>query len=60
MWQTIDVRNDARINDKIFRNMWQTNFMERFIASDNTTGNITSSRPGPLVNAPVLSLKYKI
>ena len=25
-----------------------------------TTDNITSSRPGPLVNAPVLSLKYKI
>ena len=24
------------------------------------TDNITSSRPGPLVNAPVLSLKYKI
>ena len=24
------------------------------------TDNITSSRPGPPVNAPVLSLKYKI
>ena len=31
------------------RDLWQ-------VASDS----ITSSRPGPLVNAPVLSLKYKI
>ena len=59
MWQTIDVRNDARINDKIFRNMWQTSFIERDIWQV-TNDNITSSRPGPLVNAPVLSLKYKI
>ena len=40
---------EIRGKQALRRDLWQV-----------TSDNITSSRPGPLVNAPVLSLKYKI